>query len=436
MAYDARVFRILVASPSDVAQEREILARAIQEWNDLNSLEKRVVLLPLLWETHSSPEMGDRPQAIINRQLVDSCDMLVGAFWTKLGTPTGKAASGTIEEIERVGNAGKLVMLYFSKVKVQIDSVDLVQYQKLKEFKQRTYPKGLVESYSSLLEFKDKFSKQLAMKARELVSRDAESRGDRAHPLPDTDRPKLEMALVEIATERMHRSGSNLDVEVVTCIDIDKIGEALEEDQPASPNTENPEVSSEEDAYAESRVRYLKKLVEHYCLQKSLQSYRLAVSNEGDLGVRDVILEIALGNQDENLYLFPDDSPPARPRKPRKPHAEASYVISAGQDVYINNIYGADTRDILIEDSGDGWNLRFTVPVVQPRRTVVSNERFSLGAKIDCEAEFEATVFSSQSTPFKLKASFRFDVSFKEMTYRQILEEMGEDLEVDFSGSS
>ena len=35
MAYKARVFRVLIASPSDVEQERNIVARVIQEWNDV-----------------------------------------------------------------------------------------------------------------------------------------------------------------------------------------------------------------------------------------------------------------------------------------------------------------------------------------------------------------------------------------------------------------
>jgi hypothetical protein len=35
-------------------------------------------------------------------------------FWTKLGTATGVAASGTVEEIDRFVAAGKPAMLYFS----------------------------------------------------------------------------------------------------------------------------------------------------------------------------------------------------------------------------------------------------------------------------------------------------------------------------------
>jgi hypothetical protein len=107
MAYDGRVYRILIASPSDVDEERDTAVRVIQEWNDLYSYSRKVVLLPLRWETHTAPEYGTRPQEIINRAIVDECDLLVGIFWTRIGSPTGSADSGTLEEIERVATAGK-----------------------------------------------------------------------------------------------------------------------------------------------------------------------------------------------------------------------------------------------------------------------------------------------------------------------------------------
>lgn len=84
MSYSARVFRILIASPSDVSEEREIAVNTIQAWNDLNSSERQIVLLPLRWETHAAPEYGHRPQEVINRQVVDNCDLLVGIFWTRI----------------------------------------------------------------------------------------------------------------------------------------------------------------------------------------------------------------------------------------------------------------------------------------------------------------------------------------------------------------
>ena len=106
--------------------------------------------------------MGDRPQAIINKQLLGEADLLVAVFWTRLGSPTGTAASGTVEEIEKHLASGKPTMLYFSSVPVRLDSVDNDQYSALKAFKDSCKQKGLIEEYGDLSEFRAKFSRQLA----------------------------------------------------------------------------------------------------------------------------------------------------------------------------------------------------------------------------------------------------------------------------------
>ena len=107
MSYQSTVYRILIASPSDVFEEREVTTRLIQNWNDVNSFSKKIVLLPLKWETHSSPTYDIRPQEAINSQLVDSADLVIGLFWAKIGSDTGVEISGTIEEIKRAANNGK-----------------------------------------------------------------------------------------------------------------------------------------------------------------------------------------------------------------------------------------------------------------------------------------------------------------------------------------
>lgn len=171
MSYESTVYRILIASPSDVDEEREVVSRIIQDWNDLNSFNKKIVLLPVRWETHSSPTFGVRPQEAINKQLVDDCDLLVGFFWTKIGTPTGEEIGGTVEEIKRVSKAGKPVMLYFSKRGKDPSLIDLEQLDSLNKFKGEVYKTALVENFNSIVEFRDKLSRQLEMKIRELQER-------------------------------------------------------------------------------------------------------------------------------------------------------------------------------------------------------------------------------------------------------------------------
>jgi hypothetical protein len=151
----------MIASPGDVAEERDIVRAVVHDWNDVNALASKVVLSPVGWETHSSPELGARPQELINSRLLKNCDLLVGVFWTRLGTPTGKAKSGTVEEIEEHVAGGKPAMIYFSSKPVAPQSIDAAQYAELQAFKERLKPLGLVESFDNSAQFKEKFSKQL-----------------------------------------------------------------------------------------------------------------------------------------------------------------------------------------------------------------------------------------------------------------------------------
>lgn len=163
MSYSATVYKVMIASPSDVSAERSIVREVLSEWNVVNADLRKQVLLPVGWETHSVPEMGERPQAIINKQILHDCDLLVGVFWTRIGTATGEYASGTVEEIEEHIKAGRPTMLYFSSAPVMPDSVDPEQYRRLKEFRQSCQSRGLYEPYSDVQDFRSKFYRQLQL---------------------------------------------------------------------------------------------------------------------------------------------------------------------------------------------------------------------------------------------------------------------------------
>lgn len=163
MSYSATVIKVMIASPSDVFNERNIIREIMAEWNSINADKRKIVLLPVGWETHSTPAMGDRPQAIINKQILDDCDLLVGVFWTRVGTSTGEYDSGTIEEIEEHMKNDKPTMIYFSNAPVRPDSVNEEQYSKLKSFKDSCQQRGLYEEYNDPNEFKDKFNRHLQL---------------------------------------------------------------------------------------------------------------------------------------------------------------------------------------------------------------------------------------------------------------------------------
>lgn len=164
MSHPATVYEVMIASPGDVSAERAIVRELLAEWNIVNSRITQRVLLPAGWETHAVPEMGNRPQAIINKQVLKNCDLLIGVFWTRIGTPTGDYVSGSVEEIEEHIKAGKPTMLYFSSTPVVPESIEPEQYAKLQEFKQSCQSRGLYESYADLNEFRTKIYRQIQLK--------------------------------------------------------------------------------------------------------------------------------------------------------------------------------------------------------------------------------------------------------------------------------
>lgn len=146
--FTANVFRVMIASPSDVTEARDAVEKALHGWNGANSLTRSMVLLPWRWETGSVAVMGDHPQALINQQGVDDSDIVFALFGGRLGSPTPAAASGTAEEVDRALAQGKPVHMFFSTAPLPSD-VDTAQLNALREFKELMLSKGILGEFSS-----------------------------------------------------------------------------------------------------------------------------------------------------------------------------------------------------------------------------------------------------------------------------------------------
>lgn len=161
MSFNAKVIQVLIASPSDVPDEREAIVDAIYIWNATHSAATRRVLLPVRWETHSTPIQGFPPQDLLNLQIVKDSDILIGIFWTRLGSPTTRFVSGTAEEIDRIVRAGKLAMLYFSK-KALPQSANIDQWKALREFREKIQNTGLQAEFDGIEDLKEKVIRHLS----------------------------------------------------------------------------------------------------------------------------------------------------------------------------------------------------------------------------------------------------------------------------------
>lgn len=157
--YNAKVLPVMIASPSDVNDERQILREVVYSWNFTDSIKSELVVLPLGWETHASPEMGATPQDLINVRLLERCDILVGVFGSRIGTATTSEVSGTVEEIKRHSSAGKPALVYFSSGPIDRAKFDTEQYGKLQEFKSWCQSSGMFWEFSSLADLREKFER-------------------------------------------------------------------------------------------------------------------------------------------------------------------------------------------------------------------------------------------------------------------------------------
>jgi len=168
MPAKTQTFRVFIASPADMPEEREITARTINEWNDIHAIDELVVFLPVRWETHCTPQANVRPQDAINRELLANCDILLGMFWTRIGTATGVAESGTVEEVNEFVRSGKPTLLYFSTRPIDPNKIDIKQHRRLRLFKDETYRHALVGTFSDPADLRQRLLRDFVVWARRL----------------------------------------------------------------------------------------------------------------------------------------------------------------------------------------------------------------------------------------------------------------------------
>lgn len=140
----------LVISPNDVVEERQAIVETVELWNAQVGKGMDVLINTVRWETHARPELGDRPQAILNRQIIGDCDFAVAVFWTRLGTPSGEAESGSCEEIDLLRSKGLDVLIYECKRDIPYEIIDENQISRLKSKLSEYKNQGIVFDYKEI----------------------------------------------------------------------------------------------------------------------------------------------------------------------------------------------------------------------------------------------------------------------------------------------
>lgn len=394
MAYDSRVYRVLIASPSDVEEERSAAVGVIQEWNDLHSHAKKITLLPLRWETHTSPHYGSRPQEVINRMIVDECDLVVGIFWTRLGSPTGIADSGTLEEIDRAGKTHKPIMLYFSKIGRDPDEINLEQMQKLQEFKKRTYPRGLVEHYKSHIDFRDKFSRQLELQVRELQKEDSNTT------------PTVMLEFLDLESRGALGSRKKYTVRQRRYKSLDAV----------------PAASREKLA---SQILSALAPEETVCIP-------LAISNLGSSGIQSLFVELSIESSSASVkiaerlreyslavspnWVVSDGFPGSIvvPETGITVGGPTGWTSTVPMSLYTGDPALESERLNMIHQVGEGWKLLFEWTALQPRRTRMIEPLVYARVAEPTTLRFTARVFAdSFAEPVNVHAEAEIDPSIE-----------------------
>jgi hypothetical protein len=405
MPYTAKVFRILIASPSDVQEEREQIVKIIQEWNDTNSFDRKIVLLPLRWETHSAPELGTRPQELINKDVVDHCDLAIGVFWTRLGSPTGIAESGTIEEIERVGNMGKIVMLYFSKVKIDPDQINLDQLKKLKDFKKKTYPNGLVEHYIDIVEFRTKLSRQLDQKIKALMVTESMELGDSR--FDEIIRPEIKFLLVNPKDNISYESGALIKTKLITFLNNDKVPDYKsgkdKKHKSEKGKSEGVVISlnSDNKDYYREYLDYVKQINLFFPVN-------LFVCNPSPISIRDIYIEIKIvKNGKFNISA----------KKIQEPNKRSdNFWLS-------NSLSFNQSEGISISETELNYVITFSPEALQPKREIVTKDPFFIGTKESMTLQMDVRIYADCfSEPYDQVYSLNLDVEETNVDALSIIE--------------
>jgi Domain of unknown function (DUF4062) len=176
-----QILRIVVASPGDVQPERDLLAeRVIPELNNGIADAYNVSIELARWETDAYPGFHlDGPQGLIDAVLkIDQCDVLIGIFWKRFGTPTKDGTTGTEHEFLTAYQAWQLqgtpeIMVYFKTKGFDVmpnDRRDLEQAGKVIDFKKNFPKEGMYQSFTNEQEFESLARKHLTSMIRKIAA--------------------------------------------------------------------------------------------------------------------------------------------------------------------------------------------------------------------------------------------------------------------------
>lgn len=164
-------YSVLISCPTDIKEEIDIINEVVNEWNGINSKKLNCIVTVSHWSVDSYPEIGERAQQLVNNQIVTNADLIVGIFWSRFGTSTGLASSGTEEEIKLGIKLEKDIMLYFSEIPIPNHFVKEDELSMINHFKNEYKSMGVYWTYNSFESFRCIFTKHFSLVMEQIICR-------------------------------------------------------------------------------------------------------------------------------------------------------------------------------------------------------------------------------------------------------------------------
>jgi formylglycine-generating enzyme required for sulfatase activity len=171
--------------------ERDVLPTVVEELNSGIARERGLRLELSRWETDAYPGFHpEGPQGLIDPILrIEDCDLLIGIFWKRFGTPVKDAKSGTEHEFRHAYESWQQhgrpqIMIYFNqkpalpKTKAEID-----QWGQVLDFQQNFPKEGLWWPYKGKAQFEKLVRNHLTQFIRHQVRKSSETHQSSPEPI-------------------------------------------------------------------------------------------------------------------------------------------------------------------------------------------------------------------------------------------------------------
>jgi hypothetical protein len=184
------LFRIVLASPTDVEPEWRVVERLVEEFNHGLAAERGLLLRLSTWKTDAHGGFHpEGPQGLIDANLrLEEADLLLALFWTRFGTPVADAESGTQHEILKAVQSWRAsgrpqVMVYFKDLPYNPrNQAEHEQWLKVRQFRDNFPDGGLWRSYGTKPQFETQLRRDLTNLLR---TRSTKRRSSSKKPAPE-----------------------------------------------------------------------------------------------------------------------------------------------------------------------------------------------------------------------------------------------------------